>query len=161
VSSFGQIRVVIGQLPEKLDCQAVAEFEKRQAWIVMIDDDLSYQLVLDDKIGLLQVACTVAPLPEERRSELLTLLMQYNDQWVVTGGVRFALGEEGLSLVVSFPAANIEATWLAQRLMTLSGIVSAWRELLARDHRPAGAEVLAEQQSLSANILESENLIKA
>ena len=44
MSSFGQIRVVIGQLPEKLDCQAIAEFEKRKAWIVMIDDDLSYEL---------------------------------------------------------------------------------------------------------------------
>ncbi len=70
------------------------------------------------------------------------MLLQYNDQWVVTGGVRFALGEEGISLAVSFPAVNVEATWLAQRLLTLSGIVAAWRQLLARNSRPADAEIL-------------------
>jgi hypothetical protein len=35
-------------------------------------------------------------------------------------------------LVASFPAANIEPTAFAQKLLRLSEVVTAWRELIAQ-----------------------------
>ena len=139
------------RLGERFQCQAIAEFEKNQAWIVMVDDAISFEIVLDDSLGLLHLVSEVAPLPEITPVRLLELLLQYNDQWRTTGGLRLGLStERQVTLIATLPALNLDAAVLAQRLVRLTEMVNAWRELIAAS--PIEPESKAGDSGLSADL---------
>jgi hypothetical protein len=141
MATFDQVSVVMAQLGERLQCQAIAEFEKNQAWIVMVDDATSFELVLDDSLGLLQLVSEVATLPEPTSVQFLELILQYNDQWRATGGLRLGLStERQVTLIATLPALNLDAVALAQRLVRLTEMVNAWRELIAASPAEAGSK---------------------
>jgi hypothetical protein len=158
MSSFGQINAMMEQLAGKLDCQAIAEFEKRQAWILVLDDAIAFEINFDERAGLIHVVAELAPLPDAQRPALMTLLLQYNDQWQRTGGLRIGLAAEdsALSLMASFPASNVEPTAFARRLLRLAEAVTAWRELIAQATRDAGnviSDTLSIAESFSSQLL--------
>ena len=132
MATFDQVSVVMTQLGERFQCQAIAEFEKNQAWIVMVNDATSFELVLDDSLSLLHLVSEVAPLPQTTPVRLLELILQYNDQWRATGGLRLGIStERQVTLIATLPALNLDAVALAQRLVRLTEMVNAWRELIA------------------------------
>jgi len=132
MSGFTQVSVVMGQLGERLPCQSIVEFEKSRAWIVEVDEDNAFEILLDEPLGLLHLVSEVAPLPADTPPRTYELILQYNDQSRTTGGVRLGLStDRTITLTASLPASNLDAAALAQRLAGLTEMVSAWRELIA------------------------------
>jgi len=132
MSGFAQVSVVMGQLGERLPCQSIVEFEKSGAWIVEIDEDNAFEIVLDEPLGLLHVVSEVAPLPADTSLRTYELILQYNDQSRTTGGLRLGLSTERmLTLTASLPAVNLDVTVLPERFGQLTERVKAWRELIA------------------------------
>lgn len=133
MATFDQIRAVMAQLGERLDCQAVTEYEQRKGWIAVIDDATVVEIAFDDRIGLLHATSPVGDLPQHRRQKLSELLLRYNDQWSSTGGLRVGLGAEGdgLSLTASYATENLESTAFAQQLRSFLRVAGDWRELIA------------------------------
>jgi Tir chaperone family protein CesT len=123
---------VMAQVGELLVCESVTEYAEKKTWIVVLDGTIALEVAFDDQVGLLQVVSDVGNLPGRGRERVLERLLQYNDQWPMTGGLRFGLdaaGEE-LSLIASFPAAGLEAPSFAKRLRRFSEMVADWRQLI-------------------------------
>lgn len=132
MASPDQIRAVMAQIGERLDCQAVTEFEQRKSWIVVVDDSTVVEIAFDDKIGLLHVTSPVGDLPQPRRLAFCELLLRHSDQWLSTGGLRMGLAAESdrLSLTYSAPSENLEPTVLVRQLQNFVRSTNDWRRLI-------------------------------
>jgi Tir chaperone protein (CesT) family len=153
--TMDQLSTLMTQLGEKLDCQSVSEYPAHKSWIVVLDDVTAFELAFDDQIALLHVVSEVASLPGQDRQRQLEMLLQYNNEWPRTGGLRFSLDAAGekISLVASFPATGLEPTWLAQRLRRLAEMVNDWQRLIADGRGDGAAPAAAEGTTFAEHLI--------
>jgi Tir chaperone protein (CesT) family len=116
-----------------LECECVVAFPDLDAWTVALDEESELELAFDERLGLIHVSADVGVCPNQPDKGLLETLLQYNEQWLATGGVRFGLdgARRQFTLTASFPSSDIEAETLARRLAGLGNLIREWRSLLS------------------------------
>ena len=131
--TYAAISDVLAKSGALAQCESVLAFPTLGSWSVALDEQCELELAYDDRLGLLHVSSDVAPCPDDAKSDLLRSLLEYNEHWLATGGVRFGLdGERGqLTLTASFATAGLEATDMAHRLLQMGQLLNDWRILLS------------------------------
>ena len=81
----------------------------------------------------LVISASVGTPPHEDRLRMYELMLQFNNQWHLTGGLRLALeGPAGSgSMIFSVPVEGLENSQLATILANFREVVLGWREIIA------------------------------
>lgn len=133
MSGKAQLHRLMAEIGPLLELQEVTEFEAEDLWTLVVDADtvlfLDYQatperLVLSAEAGV----------PAEAGREFYATLLQYNNQWAETGGVRLALDgpEGGVVQIVDLALAGLDLSQLQTTLMGFLATLRAWREIVAQ-----------------------------
>lgn len=129
-----ELNALMTELGPKLDALQVKHFEGKNFWTVLFDEAVLLYVDLDPARQTLVVSADVAePLPEARLARY-EMILQYNNLWTETGGLRMALDSpEGVVvLLVDVPLAGITRETLATLCGNFVEAVHTWREILER-----------------------------
>ena len=140
------IGVLMAELGPAADLVAVAEYPGDGGWGLMVDDETIVDVELDPANAVLVLSADVCVLPEVRADHWCRLMLNFNDQWLDTGGFRLALSAANnvVSQSLILPAAGLEPALLRQRLARFVEVLGAWREMLTRE--PGATEQAATPQ---------------
>jgi hypothetical protein len=117
-----------------LELTEVARLDELAAsWTVVVGDDVLVLLTHDADWDRLTLAAEVATPPADRQARIHATLLQYNNQWAATGGIRMALAEPDGAIIQLFdvPLAQLDAQRRANVLMGLVEKLRGWREAKA------------------------------
>jgi hypothetical protein len=132
MSERRRIGEIMAEAGPRLDLLQVREYEDRDLWTLLLDEEI---LVYADYVAdrdMLVLSAEVADLPAEGRAARHELLLQYNNQWAETGGVRMALDGPGGTVVqiLEMPAAGLGTQTLGTVLSGFAEVLRNWRPIL-------------------------------
>ena len=115
-----------------MDLGKVAAYRGRHAWQLAFDGDTTFDAVYDPMLTRLVLSGDIGEVPERERLPIYEILLEYNAEWTISGGVRMALKgpNRRLMMFLDLPAANLEANTLADALTNLARTQSTWRKIL-------------------------------
>jgi hypothetical protein len=139
MTAFASVSDVLARTGALLECESIVAFPDLAAWTVALGETDDFELALDERLGLIHVSAEVAPYRDDSDQDVLESLLEYNERWLATGGVRFGLdgARHRLTLTVSFPSASLEAEIMARRLARMERLVADWRRWFAEREREA------------------------
>ena len=127
----------------QLDLLEVTEFEDGKVWTLVVDETTVLFADYDDAHNRLVLSADVAQAPEAGRLQLYELLLQYNNQWSETGGLRMALDPGGgVVQLFELPVTDLDLVGLQTVVTRFVDVLGAWREIVSRADA-AGAEPAA------------------
>ena len=131
-----QVMTEIGPL---LELGAVIESDDGDGWILVVDEDNSVLVELDETEERILLSADAGLPDDDARPRLYEMLLAYNRQWHATGGIRMALEEPGGEVVqmLELPVAGLGVTRLAQVFVAFLEVLAGWRTIVARQ---AGAD---------------------
>jgi hypothetical protein len=133
MSPLERLESVIAGAAPLLDPIEVTYFPEDVTWAIQFDEQTRVFLDFDDKAMALVISASVGTPPHEDRLRMYELMLQFNNQWHLTGGLRLALeGPAGSgSMIFSVPVEGLENSQLATILANFREIVLGWREIIA------------------------------
>lgn len=110
----------------------VVEYADEARWMLVLDNGAVIEAEHDAGRGRLVLSIEVGePAPEDAASLYRTLL-QYNDLWRNTGGIRMALADQTVVQSIELPAdASLDLDTLSRGLSGLYANTAVWRVMLA------------------------------
>jgi hypothetical protein len=147
------IGILMAELGPAADLAAVAEYEGDGGWGLMVDDDTIVDAEIDPVNAVLVLSADVCPLPEGRALHWCRLLLNFNDQWLDSGGFRMSLAAAGgmVSQTLVLPLSGLELGALQERLERFLVVLNAWRAIL-RDGAASAEPEMALDRLLGAMI---------
>lgn len=128
-----QAHQLMSEIGPLLDLVGVVESDDGQAWMLIVDDQDALSVDLDDARGRLVIAAEVGTPGETGRARLCELLLAYNAQWEISGGVRMALDEPGgrVLQLLDLAAEGLDASQLAEVLARFLEIRLGWMQVVS------------------------------
>jgi hypothetical protein len=135
MSSKEHVHTLMTEIGPLLDLMAVTEYDSENAWTILVDEDTFLFADFDEPQKRLVLSAEAGRPQAGNRKFIYEILLQYNNQWHETGGVRMALdGPEG-SVVQIFDLSVVDLD-IGQLQTTVANFVDtlkAWREILAKE----------------------------
>lgn len=140
MASTEQINALMTEIGPLLEIQEVMGFESQNAWTLELDDQTTLFADHEPDQNRLVISGEVAKPHPGRKAALHELLLQYNYQWKMTGGVRMALEEPDGAVVqiCDISTTGLDASQLASTIQVFTEVLRTWRDMLVRE--PADAE---------------------
>lgn len=113
---------------------SVTEYEEDNVWTLLVDEETVLLADWDQSRGCLVLSGDVAEPWEADRLYWYETLLQYNDQWQQTGGLRMSLESPGGKFVqmCDLAAADLTAQQLCTVIENFVLTLKGWREILAQ-----------------------------
>jgi hypothetical protein len=139
MASLEQLNALMAEIGPILELQEVTGFASQELWTLQVDDDTLLFADHDPAQGRIVLSGEVATPRPAGKAAVHELLLQYNNQWKTTGGVRMALdGPDGAVIqICDIATADLDARTLAGTVRIFTDMLRAWRDMLNRD--PADA----------------------
>ncbi|MEN3385176.1 MAG: hypothetical protein V7608_5220 [Hyphomicrobiales bacterium] len=150
MASTEQLNALMAETGAVLELAQVLGFDEG-GWALGVDEDTT--LFVDHEVDQHRIVLTgeVAAVRPAAKAAVHELLLQYNNQWRSTGGVRLALdGPDGSVIqICDLSTAQLDAQAFAGAVQVFIDILRGWRDILSRDPANGGtAPDSLEMQSL-------------
>ena len=122
------------ELGPLLELGAVVEYDGQNAWSLGVDEETAVHAEFHADEDRLYLSANVASPPEARRAATYDLLLQYNNQWTETGGIRMALdGPAGRVVqITDLRVTGLDVSSLESALVSFLEKLRAWRDMVGQ-----------------------------
>jgi hypothetical protein len=140
MASTEQLNALMAETGAILELAQVVGFEEG-GWALEVDDDTLLFIDHETDQNRIVLSGEVAAVRPAAKASLHALLLQYNNQWKTTGGVRMALdGPDGSVIqICDVSTAELDAHAFAGTVRVFVDILQGWRGVLGRDPVNGGA----------------------
>lgn len=135
MSSKEHVHNLMLEIGPLLGLMAVTEYDSENAWTILVDEDTIIFADFDESQKRLVLSAEAGQPQSDNRKFIYGILLQYNNQWHETGGVRMALdGPEGSVVqIFDLPVVDLDIVQLQTTVANFVDTLMAWREILAKE----------------------------
>jgi hypothetical protein len=134
MASTEQLNALMAETGAILELAQVLGFDEG-GWALEVDADTLVFVDHETDQDRIVLSGEVAPVRPAAKASVHDLLLQYNNQWKTTGGVRMALdGPNGSVIqICDLSTAQLDAHAFAGTVRTFVDVLQGWRDILSRD----------------------------
>jgi hypothetical protein len=134
-----QLNALLAETGAILELAEVIGFESENLWTLEVDETTI--LFVDHEANQHRIVLSgeVVKPHDARKISAYELLLQYNNQWKSTGGLRMALDGPGGSInqICDISTVDLNAHALADMIRVFVDVLRGWRDMLASE--PSGS----------------------
>lgn len=132
MSDLDKISRILSEIAVKIDALELKFYEHTASWTMLMNEEVLLYLDHDPGRDMIVISGDVADPPASARAQRYELLMQYNNQWAETGGIRMALdGPSGTIVqIADIPAAGLKMVDMQTILTGFTETLATWRQML-------------------------------
>jgi len=140
MASTEQLNALMAETGAILELAQVVGFDAG-GWALGIDEDTTLFVDHEADQDRIVLSCEVAVVRPGAKGSVHELLLQYNNQWKSTGGMRLALdGPDGSVIqICDLSTTQLDARAFAGAVRVFFDILQGWRDILSRDPASGGA----------------------
>ena len=101
MDNFQHIHTIMSELGPLLELAEITEFTEEATWMLIVDEDTVLIADYDSAATRLYLSADVATPPDDKRTAIYEMLLQYNLSFRETGGMRMSLDGPGGMVVQS------------------------------------------------------------
>ena len=145
------VQNLMQEIGPHLQLAEVTEFTEAAHWILIVNDDTVVYASYDSEVDQLVLSADVATPPTEHLFNLYERLLQFNDQWHETGGLRFSIdAPEGMVCqILSLPMSATDLHKLAIVFTNFIEQLRLWRDMIL-EGPPKEADETAESNDAAS-----------
>lgn len=139
---YSSIGASLAEVVALLDVSALVAHRDDLSWDIFFDEDRLVEAYLDEEAEKLVLTTELGTPAEADAARLYPLLLQYNDLWRETSGLRMALDGPGGAVIMIYDVslAKLDVILLRNILENYDATAKAWKALIASSENAAPKE---------------------
>jgi hypothetical protein len=131
MSSHDRIQELLCEAASLLGVGSLTAYDSAPAWR-LARDGTDFRVEHDPEHDSIVISAAVGAVADAARTRTYQMLLQYNNLWPQTGGVRMALDgpQRTVVMILELGTACLSAARLARVISNMAGVHAGWRDLL-------------------------------